>query len=134
MSDEDTIGGDDRHDLTAAEYVLGVLGPAERRAAEFRIAGEPKFAAEVAFWEARLSGLAEAVPAIVPPAHVWQRIEDRLPAALKAPAERGGIWQSLAFWRTFAIASAGLAAVSMAGLVSSCASSLARTATPCDAR
>ena len=28
MSDEDTIGGDDRHDFTAAEYVLGVL---ERR-------------------------------------------------------------------------------------------------------
>ena len=25
MSDEDTIGGDDRHDFTAAEYVLGVL-------------------------------------------------------------------------------------------------------------
>jgi anti-sigma-K factor RskA len=117
MSDDDTIGGDDRHDLTAAEYVLGVLGPAERRAAEFRIAGEPKFAAEVAFWEARLSGLAEAVPAVVPPAHVWQRIEDRLPAVPKAPAERGGIWQSLAFWRTFAIASAGLAVVSMAGLV-----------------
>ena len=117
MSDEDTIGAGDRQDLTAAEYVLGVLAPEERRAAEFRIASEPRFAAEVAFWEARLGGLAEAVPAIAPPATVWDGIEARLSASLKVPAERGGIWQSLAFWRTFALASTALAAASLAGLV-----------------
>ena len=33
------------------------------------------------------------------------------------PRERAGFWNSLAFWRPFAIASAGLAAASMAGLV-----------------
>ena len=36
---------------------------------------------------------------------------------MRRPHERAGFWQSLAFWRTFAIASAGLAAASMAGLV-----------------
>ena len=117
MSDEDTIGAGDRQDLTAAEYVLGVLGAEERRRAEFRIASEPRFAAEVAYWEARLGGLADAVPAVAPPATVWDGIEARLSASLKEPAERGGIWQSLAFWRTFAIASTALAAASMAGLV-----------------
>jgi anti-sigma-K factor RskA len=117
MSDEDTIGGDDRHDFTAAEYVLGVLGAEDRRAAEFRMASEPKFAAEVAFWETRLGGLAEAVPAVVPPAKVWAGIEDRLSASLEPPRERAGFWNSLAFWRPFAIASAGLAVASMAGLV-----------------
>ena len=117
MSDEDTIGGDDRHDFTAAEYVLGVLGAEDRRASEFRMASEPKFAAEVAFWETRLGGLAEAVPAVVPPAKVWAGIEDRLSASLEPPRERAGFWNSLAFWRPFAIASAGLAAASMAGLV-----------------
>jgi anti-sigma-K factor RskA len=117
MSDEDTIGGDDRHDLTAAEYVLGVLSVEDRRAAEFRMAAEPKFAAEVAFWETRLGGLAEAVPAAAPPAKVWAGIEDRLSASLAPPRERTGFWNSLAFWRPFAIASAGLAAASMAGLV-----------------
>jgi anti-sigma-K factor RskA len=117
MSDEDTIGGGDRHDLTAAEYVLGVLGAEDRRAAEFRIASEPKFAAEVAFWETRLGGLAESVPAVAPPAKVWAGIEDRLSASLAPPPQRTGFWNSLAFWRTFAIASAGLAAASMAGLV-----------------
>ena len=115
MSDEDTIGAGDRHDLTAAEYVLGVLGAEDRRLAELRLAREPKFAAEVAFWETRLGGLAEEVQAVTAPAQVWQRIEAQISAA-PSPA-RAGIWQSLAFWRTFAIASAGLAAVSMAGLI-----------------
>jgi len=90
MSDEDTIGGGDRHDLTAAEYVLGVLGAEDRRAAEFRMAAEPKFAAEVAFWETRLGGLAESLPAVVPPAKVWAGIEDRLSASLAPPRERAG--------------------------------------------
>ncbi len=117
MSDEDIIGSGDRHDFTAAEYVLGVLGAEDRRAAEFRIAAEPKFAAEVAFWEARLGVLAESVPAVVPPAKVWAGIEDRLSASLAPPRQRAGFWNSLAFWRTFGIASAGLAAASMAGLV-----------------
>jgi anti-sigma-K factor RskA len=117
MSDEDTIGTDDRGDLTAAEYVLGVLGAEDRRRAEFRIATEPKFAAEVAFWEARLGGLADAVAAVAPPAKVWDGIEARLSASLAPQPERASIWNSLAFWRTFAIASAALAAASMAGLV-----------------
>ena len=117
MSDEDTIGAGDRHDLLAAEYVLGVLGAEERRQAEFRLASEPGFAAEVASWEARLGGLAEGIPAVAPPAMVWEGIEARLSASLKPVTEHAGIWQSLAFWRTFAIASAALAAASMAGLV-----------------
>jgi anti-sigma-K factor RskA len=117
MSDEDTIGAGDRQDLTAAEYVLGVLGPEDRRRAEFRMASEPRFAAEVAYWEARLGGLADAVPAVAPPSKVWDGIEARLAAALAPQPERTGIWQSLAFWRTFALASAALAAASLAGLV-----------------
>jgi anti-sigma-K factor RskA len=116
MSDEDTIGGE-RHDLTAAEYVLGVLGPEERRLAEYRLETEPRFEAEVAFWEARLGALADGIAAVVPPAGVWQGIEDRLTAALKSAPERPGLWQSLAFWRTFAIASAALAAASVVGFV-----------------
>ena len=39
--------------LTAAEYVLGVLGAPERRAVEQRIARDQVFAREVAFWEKR---------------------------------------------------------------------------------
>lgn len=116
MSDEDTIGAGDRSDFSAAEYVLGVLSAEDRRAAEFRIASEPKFAAEVAFWEARLGGLADSVAPVTPPADVWQSIERRLSDSIAPVPERSSIWNRLNFWRTFAIASAGLAAASMAGL------------------
>ena len=103
------------HLLKQGETIM--LGAEERRRAEFRIASEPRFAAEVAYWEARLGRLADGVPAVAPPATGGDGIEARLSASLKVPAERGGIWQSLAFWRTFAIESTALAAASLAGLV-----------------
>jgi anti-sigma-K factor RskA len=117
MSDDDIIDPGDRRDQAAAEYVLGVLGPEERRAAELRLEREPKFAAEVAFWEARLGGLAESVAPVPPPAKVWQRIDAAISACAKPTPQRAGLWQSLAFWRSFAIASAGLAAASIVGLI-----------------
>ncbi len=117
MSDDDIIDPGDRRDQAAAEYVLGVLGPEERRAAELRLEREPKFAAEVAFWEARLGGLTEGVAPVAPPAEVWQRIDAAISAGAKPTARRAGLWQSLAFWRSFAIASAALAAASIAGLI-----------------
>jgi anti-sigma-K factor RskA len=115
MSRDDTISGPDGSELRAAEYVLGVLGPAQRRAAERKLAEEPGFAAQVAFWEARLGGVADAVAPVRPPESVWEKIEARLAGA--PAAESRGLWQSLAFWRTLAISSAALAAASIAGLV-----------------
>src|SRR5215467_13276525 len=67
--------------LTAAEYVLGVLGAPERRAVEQRIGRDQVFAREVAFWEKRLGGLAEGIPAVAPPANAWMRIAAALRAA-----------------------------------------------------
>src|SRR5262249_46050755 len=97
-----------------AEYVLGVLGAAERREVERRLALEPALASEVAFWEERLGGLADTVAPVSPPANAWSRIE----AAVAAPvsARPASMWQSLAFWRSFAIGSATLAAASIAAL------------------
>ena len=90
MSDDDIIDPGDRRDQAAAEYVLGVLGPEERRAAELRLEREPKFAAEVAFWEARLGGLAESVAPVPPPAKVWQRIDAAISAGAKPTPQRAG--------------------------------------------
>jgi anti-sigma-K factor RskA len=113
MSTDDTIDPADGGNILAAEYVLGVLGAEERREVERRLALEPALASEVAFWEERLGGLADAVAPVPPPAQVWSRIE----AAVAAPAARPvSVWQSLAFWRSFGIASATLAAASIAGL------------------
>jgi anti-sigma-K factor RskA len=115
MSDDDTIDPADRGKLDAAEYVLGVLGAEERREVERRLMHEPALAAEVAFWEERLGVLADAVAPVAPPQHTWSQIE----AAIASPqaAQPASLWQNLAFWRGFGIASATLAAASIAALV-----------------
>ena len=90
-----------------------MLSAAERREVERRLAQEPALDIEVAFWEQRLGGLADTVAPVAPPDVAWTRIE----AAIAPPAARpASVWQSLAFWRSFAIGSATLAAASTAAL------------------
>jgi anti-sigma-K factor RskA len=115
MSDDHTIDPADGGKIIAAEYVLGVLGAEERREVERRLAHEPALASEVAFWEERLGVLADAVAPVAPPQHTWSQIE----AAIHAPTTTrpASLWHSLAFWRRFGIASATLAAASLAALV-----------------
>ena len=112
MSEDDTIDPADGGKLIAAEYVLGVLRSEERREVERRLAQEPALASEVAFWEERLTGLADAVAPVSPPQATWSRIETAIGVAPRPPS----VWQSLAFWRSFGIASATLAAASIAAL------------------
>jgi anti-sigma-K factor RskA len=113
MNEDDTIDPAGGGNMIAAEYVLGVLGASERREVERRLALEPALAAEVAFWEERLAGLADGVAPVTPPPETWSRIEAMVAAR---PARPASLWQSLAFWRGFAIASAALAAASLAAL------------------
>ena len=112
MSEDDTIDPADSDKLLAAEYVLGVLGAAGRREVERRLSREPALASEVAFWEERLTGLTDAVVPVSPPDATWSRIETAIRIAPRPPS----VWQSLTFWRSFAIASATLAAASIAAL------------------
>jgi anti-sigma-K factor RskA len=112
MSDEQTTQPGDNA-LIAAEYVLGVLDAAERRAVLARIAREPALRAEVEYWEQRLGGLAAEIKSIDPPPHVWANVE----AALSPPATHGRVWESLVFWRWAALGSAAIAAASLAGLL-----------------
>ena len=109
MSDDRTITGEDGPSL-AAEYVLGVLDAQQRREAEQRLTRDPAFASEVAFWEQRLGGLADGVRPVAPPAKIWSGIE----AALMPRPARSNLWNSVVFWRWSAIASAALAAASLA--------------------
>ena len=116
MSDIDHIAPEDEGRVAAAEYVLGVLPAAERRALEERMAREPALAREVAIWEERLGGLADRIGPVTPPAQAWRRIEAALSAPATAPmAPRStSLWENLAFWRGFGIGAAGLAAASIA--------------------
>lgn len=121
MSTTDHSGDNGR--LLCAEYVLGVLDAAERRALEIRLTDDRLLAREVAFWEARLCPLADAIAPMAPPATAWQRIDAALTpptVPLAAPAKiipTAGLWQSLAFWRAFAIGSSGFAAACLGALL-----------------
>lgn len=116
MSGSGARDEDDRGPPSAAEYVLGVLSAHERRAVEQRIAREPAFAREVAFWEERLGGLAEGIAPVRPPASAWARIEAALGSDASA-TERDGLWQSLAFWRGLAFGASALAVACLAALI-----------------
>lgn len=86
----------------AAELALGVLAGTERAKAQTRRARDHRFAAQVAAWEERLAPWAAEIEEVAPPPHVWDAIAAALPG--QTPA-RAGLWQSLAFWRGFALAS-----------------------------
>jgi anti-sigma-K factor RskA len=113
MSDVTDHSGLPEDELLAAEFALGVLTQAERADAAQRQAREPQFAALVAAWEERLAPLAARIEEVTPAAQVWDAIAAQLPAPRAA---RGGVWQSLAFWRIFALAST-LAAACLAVVI-----------------
>jgi anti-sigma-K factor RskA len=115
MTDDRTIIQEEGDKLVAAEYVLGVLSLADRRQAQQRLTHDQAFAEEVAFWEERLGAFADAVVPVAPPERAWTR----LARTIRAPdpsAARESLWQSLIFWRSFAIGSAALAAASIGAL------------------
>lgn len=121
MSDTDHNAPPPDGDHVAAEYALGVLDADARREAERRIGRDPAFAREVAFWEMRLTPLADSVPAVEPPRHLWGEIEEKLDFAARSrpqaqPSEPPTLWQKLAFWRGLAFGSLGLAAASLVGV------------------
>ena len=100
-------------DKLAAEYVLGTLSARTRRRFEIHLRGNPQLRRAVAQWESRLSPLTIALPAIEPPARVWQAIRARLKFG---QAARAGFWQSLSFWRVSSFAS-GLLALALIVMV-----------------
>lgn len=94
-------------ELVAAEYVLGVLDPAERPKVAARVERDRAFAALVEAWTNRLSPLDAAYGASGPPASVKAALDRRLFAA--AP-EKPLLWSSLAFWRGLSFAALAVAA------------------------
>jgi anti-sigma-K factor RskA len=107
MSDTTDHNALPEDELMAAEYALGVLAGADRAAAAQRVARDRGFALRVAEWEERLAPWAAEINDVQVPPQVWERIAATLPA----PATpRAGLWQSIVFWRGFALASAFAAA------------------------
>jgi len=107
MSANPALGGHDR--ILAAEYVAGLLEPAERQSFQLRLNTEPALRDEVRFWEERLMPLTDEIASLTPPKSVLTSIENRIfPQAATSTS-----WtQSLFFWRSLSIAS--LAAFALA--------------------
>jgi len=100
-------------ELLAAEYALGVLEGTERAAAARLMQRDPRFAAMVAAWDERLTPWTAEIAEVLPPPQVWEAISAALPGESQPQT---GLWQSLAFWRGFALASA-LAAACLAVVI-----------------
>lgn len=92
----------------AAEYVLGLLDPAERAAFEQRLAYSADLRDDVARWEEQFAGLVDAeLRPEVPPAHV----KARLMRGLFPDAPRAPLWRAAGLWQALTVASLALAAV-----------------------
>lgn len=109
-------------DAEAAEYVVGTLDIAERRAFERDMAADPALARAVRAWEARLDPLADAVAPVEPGAALWPGIQRAI--AGQGGAQAGGYRQpsaevvdlaalrrSRSLWRGVAVAASALAAM-----------------------
>ena len=114
---------EDDADLSAAEYVLGVLPPEQARAVEALALADPALADSIAAWQVRLAPLADTLPPVPPPPELWQRLAlatgvERLRGRRWRQRTMGEqIWGSLKLWRfasLFATAvAAGLAFVAL---------------------
>lgn len=103
-------------DQLAAQYVLGTLRGAAR--ARFRrwMREDAAVARAVLAWEDRLAPMAVAVRPVTPPRRVWDGIAERIAPATR-PAQAGGLWNSIAFWRALGLLTSGTAAALLASVV-----------------
>ena len=116
MTDATADNTPEDDNVLAAEYVLGVLDAAPRRAATERIEREPDFAANVKAWEGRLESFNASYAPVTPPPGLKAKLMTRLfPNADRKPQ---GAWQALKFWRGFAAGAlaAGLIAFAMSSI------------------
>lgn len=91
--------------LLAAEYALGSLDLAGMRLAEAQAAQDPAFAAEIVFWQDRLSPLNAVIAPVTPPPALWARLA--LATGIGgAPQRRSGA----ALWKASTAVSLAIAA------------------------
>jgi anti-sigma-K factor RskA len=104
---------DDDMETLAAEYVLGLLTVAQLPHVVALRHGSARFDRAVQQWELRLLPLAEALDPVQPSPRVWAGIK----AAIAQKQMRGGIWNSLNFWRGLGISAGALCAALIAAIL-----------------
>lgn len=101
----------DREDIDglAAEYVLGTLDATERTAVAARRRRENELDAAIGDWERRLAPLADAIPAVAPPAGIFSRIETQLGSSAGS-GQVIDLEKRMRRWRALATAASAAAA------------------------
>ena len=103
-------------DRLAAEYVLGTLRGRARARLQRLMADDANLRRAVEAWQERLVPIAAAIDPVQPPRRVWEKIAARTaPAAIREA--QGGLWESLAFWRTLGLVTSGATAALLAAVV-----------------
>jgi anti-sigma-K factor RskA len=110
MTDSEDIDG------LAAEYVLGSLGPSERKAVSERRRHERALNEAIAAWESRLATLNDRLPGVAPPADLYDKVVSRMRAASgrdagRSPVQRREDWRSSLMVGTLALAACLLLAL-----------------------
>ena len=85
----------------AAEYVLGVLPDAERKAFAARLSADAALRTQVQFWEQQFSAFNGDYAASNPPPALRAAVHARL----FGTEVKSGFWHRLSFWRTLSFAS-----------------------------
>lgn len=103
---------DDDDRILAAEYVLGLMTPAQTRTFEDRLGGDAALRTVVAVWAEDFVSLTNDIPETAPPQALWRAIEARLdqPQSTSSPRRR---W----FNSLFGYAMGGVAAAAVAWFV-----------------
>src|SRR4029078_13083187 len=99
---------DESLEALAGEYVLGTLSAAERLEAQTLVSQNSEFATAVEHWTGRLTPFLLAIPEMLPPRHVRERIMAQIggpPSASVADLTR-----RVAFWRGVSLAASAVAA------------------------
>lgn len=97
----------DDEDVFAAEYALRLLEGEAEQTADDKLRKDPVFAQRVAYWNDRLSRVADEVAPVAPP----PALKTRITKQLFGPSEAVSLWNRLGLWRGLTFASLALCAV-----------------------
>ncbi len=104
--------------MLAGEFVLGLLDAQAAADVQRAAESDPALAAAIAYWQARLDPMLDALPDVPPTAQLWARIaaDMHTPAAVPVAHMVKPAPPPASFWRPLAIGSLALAAC-LAGLL-----------------
>lgn len=105
------------HGDLAADYVMGLLDPAEEAEAERLMSADESFAKAVNAWRERLADFDATADPVAPSPALFDRIAETIrivPSPDGGSARRVKLWDNIRFWRAAAISGALAASLLMA--------------------